>query len=92
MTKRRQPRRVEVRWIDAAMSAAPHWSDGSRPKRPSGPSMHLCLTVGWLVHADKEWLQIVSTITDGAHAHLTEIPRGMVRAITLLADAGDLME
>jgi hypothetical protein len=48
----------------------------------------MCLTVGWLVHADKEWVQIVATLADGAHAHLTEIPRGMVREIKALTGKG----
>jgi hypothetical protein len=81
------PRPVKVRWVDAAMSADSHWSDGARPPPPKARAMHLCETVGWLVHADKEWLQIVATLAEGQHAHLTEIPRGMVRSIIAL-DAG----
>ncbi len=82
-----EPRAVMVRWVDAAMSADPHWSDGARPPLPKAKAMHLCETVGWLVYADKEWLQVVATLAEGQHAHLTEIPRGMVRSITVL-DAG----
>jgi hypothetical protein len=48
----------------------------------------MCLTVGWLVYADDEWVQIVSTLADSAHAHLTEIPRGMVREIRALTGKG----
>jgi hypothetical protein len=66
------------------MSAVSHWSVGDRPEPPKGTDMHLCLTVGWLVYTDKNWVQIVSTLADGAHAHLTEIPRGMVREIKAL--------
>jgi hypothetical protein len=88
MGKPTKPRPVMVRWVDAAMSADSHWSEGDRPQPPKGKSMHMCLTVGWLVHADKEWVQIVATLADGAHAHLTEIPRGMVREIKALTGKG----
>jgi len=85
---KRKPRPVAIRWYDAAFGTAPHWSDGDRPKPPKGKSLHLCLTVGWLVYMDKEWVQVVATLTDGAHAHVTEIPRGMVREITVLTGKG----
>lgn len=70
---------VLVRWVDAAMSAAPHWQESNVPKPPKGRALHLCHTVGWLVFSDDDWLQVVSTLTNGAHAHVTEIPAGMVR-------------
>jgi hypothetical protein len=85
MGRQATPRPVLVRWVDASMSTTSHWTEGDRPPPPSGESSHICKTVGWLVYSDKNWLQIVSTLADGAHAHLTEIPRGMVREIKALA-------
>ncbi len=85
-----EPRAVVIRWVDAAMSTAPHWADGSRPVAPKGVALHLCSTIGWLVHLDDDWVQVVTTLTKDAHAHVTEIPRGMVRSITLLAEAGEI--
>ena len=82
---------VMVTWTDAAMSSAPHWSDGDAPSAPRGKSLHKCTTVGYLVHFDKHWCQLVATLADGAHAHVTDIPRGMISRIVLL-EAGDVMD
>lgn len=95
MTKKRKAvpaQMVRVRWVDAAMSTAPHWQEGTQPKRPKGRAMHVCLTVGWLVHLDDTWCQVVATLTDGGHAHLTEIPVGMVQSIEVLEPTGCLGE
>lgn len=91
MTKKKRPigPAVLIQWADAAMGADPHWSDGERPPKPKRKGHNLCSTVGWLVHADKEWIQVVATVTHGQHAHLTEIPRGMVHSITILEVAGE---
>ena len=80
-----------VYWTDAAFSTQPHWNDGDRPTRPSGKVHHLCATIGWLVYSDDSLVQIVTTLTDGAHGHVTEIPRGMIHAIEVLkaVEAGD---
>lgn len=79
---------VRVRWMDAAMSTAPHWQEGKQPKPPKRRAMHVCLTVGWLVHLDDNWCQVVATLTDGGHAHVTEIPVGMIETIETLEPAG----
>lgn len=50
--------------------------------------MHVCLTVGWLVHLDDNWCQVVATLTDGGHAHVTEIPTGMIESIETLDPSG----
>jgi len=81
---------VAVHWVDAAMSVASHWQEGQQPPRPTKKSMHDCITVGWLVHMDDDWVQIVATLADGAHAHLTEIPAGMIRQIYKLEASGEL--
>jgi hypothetical protein len=90
MSKRKPAPAVAVHWIDAAMSTDPHWQEGQQPKVPKRKSAHRCVTVGFLVHADDEWVQLVATLTDGAHAHVTEIPRGMVTQIIRLSEAGPL--
>lgn len=85
MSKRKKsPQMVAVRWVDASMSCAPHWSDTPMPERPSKKSHNVCTTVGFLIYMDDEWCQLVATLTDGQHAHVTEIPRGMVEAVTVL--------
>jgi hypothetical protein len=81
---------VRVKWTDAAMSTSPHWQEGAQPKPPKGKSMHVCLTVGWLVHLDERWCQVVATLTDGGHAHVTEIPTGMIETIEVLEPAGEM--
>jgi hypothetical protein len=80
-----------VYWTDAGMSTAPHWNDGDKPEPPSRKIHNLCATIGWLVYSDDEWVQIVTTLTDGAHGHVTEIPRRMIHAIEVLksAEGGD---
>ena len=88
--KKRQAPMVACTWIDAAFSTDPHWQEGQQPKTPKGKSANVCVTVGWLVHIDAEWVQIVATLTDGAHAHVSDIPRGMVRSIAVLEVAGEL--
>jgi hypothetical protein len=78
---------VRVHWIDASMSADAHWSDGDKPPRPKSRD-HMCVTVGLLTHIDGDFLQLVQTMTDGAHANVVTIPAGMVRgAIEVLAVA-----
>ena len=86
--KKITPPMVAVRWVDAAMSTDPHWQDGDRPPKPTGKAMHACTTVGFLVHADDGWCQIVASLTDGQHAHVIEIPRQMVAEIVVLTDSG----
>jgi hypothetical protein len=75
---------VLVHWIDAAMSSNEHWQDGDRPSPPTGKGLHECYTVGFVTHSDGEWLQLVTTFTDGAHAHVTEIPASMIKTVTVL--------
>jgi len=79
---------VRVQWTDAAMSTSPHWQEGQQPKPPKRRAMHVCVTVGWLVHLDDNWCQIVATLTDNGHAHVTEIPTGMIETIETLAVIG----
>jgi hypothetical protein len=83
---------VAVTWTDAAMSCEAHWQDGKRPKPPKKKAMHLCVTVGFLVHLDDQWVQLIATVTENAHAHLTEIPVGMVKQILTLEPTGELKE
>jgi hypothetical protein len=75
---------VMVHWIDAAMSSNEHWQDGDRPTPPNGKGSHECFTVGFVTHSDGEWMQLVKTLTEGAHAHVTEIPASMIRSVTPL--------
>ena len=81
---------VRVKWTDAAMSTSPHWQEGQQPRPPKRKAMHICLTVGWLVHLDENWCQVVATLTDGGHAHVTEIPVGMIETIEVLEPAGEM--
>jgi len=78
-----------VVWVDASMTMEPHWIDGQSPTKPKTKE-HECSTVGWLVHAGPDFIQIVQTLTTGQHAHVANIPRGMVRAIRVLDVAGEL--
>jgi hypothetical protein len=75
---------VLVTWVDAAFSTTSHWQDGDRPEPPKKKGLHLCASIGFLVHQDDEWVQLVTTLTDGAHAHVTEIPASMVKTLSLL--------
>lgn len=81
--------RAEVEWIDASFSAEPHWTAGTQPKRPTTRE-HVCVSVGWLTHLDEHFVQLTQTLTDGSHAHTANIPRGMVRRISVLEIAGEL--
>jgi hypothetical protein len=81
---------VVVTWVDAAMSLVPHWQEGDRPAVPKGRSHLRCVTVGWLTHLGDDWCQLVATRTEGGHAHVTEIPRGMIESIEYLAVSGRL--
>jgi hypothetical protein len=81
---------VLVTWVDAAFSTTSHWQDGARPIPPKKKGLHLCVTIGFLVHQDDEWIQLVTTLTDGAHAHVTEIPASMVKTISTLTSSGAL--
>jgi hypothetical protein len=46
--------------------------------------------LGFLVYQDDEWVQLVTTLTDGAHAHITEIPASMVKTISVLTSTAPL--
>lgn len=81
---------VIVTWVDAAFSTSSHWQDGDKPEPPKKKGLHLCASIGFLVYRDDEWVQLVTTLTDGAHAHTTEIPAAMVKTISLLASSGPL--
>lgn len=78
-----------VTWIDASFSLDVHWQDGTQPRPPKARE-HVCLTAGWLTHLDGEFVQITQTITQGQHANVANIPRGMVRSIQVLEVAGEL--
>lgn len=90
MTKKRasQTPTVRIAWIDASMSAADHWQDGT-PKRPTTRD-HVCVSVGYLTHIDAHFVQLTQTLTKGQHAHTLNVPRGMVQTIEVLAVAGPL--
>lgn len=81
--------RAEVEWVDAGFSAEAHWADGQQPARPKR-SEYICVSVGWLTHLDDDFVQLTQTLTTGQHAHVANIPRGMVRAIRVLDVAGEL--
>ena len=80
---------VACTWVDASFSLDAHWIDGARPKRPK-TGEHVCISVGWLAHAGPDFVQIVQTLTEGQHANVANIPRGMVRSIQVLEVAGEL--
>ena len=89
---RRKPKpspMVRIGWIDASMEVSPHWIDGTQPKRPKARD-HVCVSVGWLTHLDEHFAQVVQTLSDGQHANVVTIPRGMVRSIELLAASGQM--
>jgi hypothetical protein len=77
---------VRVEWVDASMSAEPHWQDGDRPAKPRRGA-NKCQTVGFLTHVDEHWAQVVSTLTSGQHAHVTEIPASMIKSVQILVPA-----
>jgi hypothetical protein len=80
MTKRKAAAAamVRVRWVDASMHVESHWSDGTKPRKPRARD-HVCVTVGLLTHIDRDFVQVVQTVTDGQHANVVNIPTGMVR-------------
>ena len=82
MGKKRKPTMVLVRWRDASMTCAAHWMDGL-PAAPKS-SDFVCVSVGWLTHKSKHFVQLTQTLTTGQHAHVIDIPAGMVMSITPL--------
>ena len=82
MGKRKAPLMVLVQWQDASMSAVPHWSDGT-PQPPTKRDF-ICVSVGWLTHKSKHFVQLTQTLTTGQHAHVIDIPAGMVMSIAPL--------
>jgi hypothetical protein len=38
-----------------------------------------------LTHLDEHHAQITQTLSDGQHAHVADIPRGMIESITVMA-------
>jgi hypothetical protein len=82
---------VMVRWVDASMSTDEHWQEGQQPKPPKRKD-HVCITLGFLTHADADFVQVVQTITTDSHAHVCNIPRLMVEDIQTLVPLGPLEE
>lgn len=70
---------VEVLWEDAA--ALPHgWND-----KPPKVEPHMALSVGYLIINNKEAVVLaMDSDFHGQHCSLGQIPKGMVRKITVL--------
>jgi hypothetical protein len=82
---------VLVRWVDASMTTDEHWQEGQQPKPPRRKD-HLCVTLGFLTHADADFVQVTQTVTTDSHAHVCNIPRLMVEEILTLLPVGPLEE
>jgi hypothetical protein len=78
---------VRVIFYDHSMSIHPHWHDGDAPVKPARGD-GLCVAVGWITHADKDWLQVLHVMTRGQHGAYAEIHRGCVQSIVRL-EPGD---
>lgn len=69
---------VLVEWDDAHMEG--WWIDGV----PEAPTPTLVQSVGWLAHKTRKHLVLVQSMSDGQHGNRLQIPRGMVKSMTVL--------
>lgn len=74
------PPLVEVQWLDAEDITA-DWGDKDEVER-SAPAPSL--SVGYLLHKDKECVKIVALVNTSHISHGITIPLGMVKKITYL--------
>lgn len=72
---------VLVEWDDAHMEG--WWIDGV----PEAPTPTLVQSVGWLAHKTRKHLVLVQSMSDGQHGNRLQIPRGMVKRMTVLQTA-----
>lgn len=78
MAKASDPPIVEVEWDDAHMAG--WWQDGE----PEPPEPDLVRSVGYLVHKTRKHLVLIQSRTEGQHGNRIQIPRGMVKSVTVL--------
>lgn len=73
---------VEVWWSDATDMES-GWKDSLEP-----PEMAMALSVGFLIHKDKNHLVLaLDTDEEGHHNGRSQIPAGMVKKIAILRKA-----
>lgn len=72
---------VLVEWDDAHMEG--WWIDGA----PGAPAPSLVQSVGWLAHKTRQHIVLVQSLTEGQHGNRLQIPRGMVKRMTVLQTA-----
>lgn len=73
---------VEVVWNDATELPG-GWADEVEPPEPA-----LALSVGFLVHKDKDFLILaLDTDENGHHNGRSQIPKGMVKSMKVLRKA-----
>lgn len=73
-----KPTIVLVEWDDAHMEG--WWIDGA----PEAPTPTIVQSVGWLAHKTRKHLVLVQSMSDGQHGNRLQIPRGMVKRMTVL--------
>lgn len=79
------PELVVVTWEDAKEEGDAAWNDADAI--PDYEPL-LCYTTGWLLHQDARGVILTGTLQENCTARCDQIPRGMIRSITVLREAG----
>lgn len=74
-----------ITWIDASMNN-PHWQTGDLPDLPTKTS-NVMRTSGFIAHKTSDWVVVVQTVGEGAHANSIEIPVGMIKEMKVIQEA-----
>jgi hypothetical protein len=69
------PRLVVVEWVDAMTIGGSGWMDKDEAKTTAKEPLPIMLTVGYVLHEDKEQISLTSTIGPGETAQVNKIPK-----------------
>ena len=82
--KIRTPQIVLIEWTDAAHEFG--WMEGNDEKDTEIDLT--CLSVGWVLKKTSKYIKLCQTYSSDNHAQTIIIPKGMIRAVTLLSKEG----
>ena len=83
---------VEVLWIDAEENGDVGWNDLKEQLRYAKKPCPTMSTIGYLVHAGKDHISLLSTIGDKECSTLEKIPKGFIVSMNRLVKRIDKKE
>ena len=75
------PRIVVVEWVDAMTIGGSGWLEKDEARTNAKEPLPIMVTVGFVLHEDKEQISLTSTIGPGETAQVNKIPKKMIETI-----------